>query len=152
MRWEEHQHNKSDKHFDGDPRHSAYTAFNLDYVDRIYHHLTSLVMESVIYQLEVLKDKVQDAVFALTSCICQPSATIKVNGRSFKIVRILGEGGFSFVYLAQDEHSGVSYLLHSTALPTLSCRTPQREFALKKIRCPTGQEGVKEVRASSATR
>ncbi|KAG9038734.1 hypothetical protein FS837_001194 [Tulasnella sp. UAMH 9824] len=82
-------------------------------------------MESVIYQLEVLKDKVQDAVFALTSCICQPSATIKVNGRSFKILRILGEGGFSFVYLAQDEHSG-------------------REFALKKIRCPTGQEGVKE--------
>ncbi|KAG8928393.1 hypothetical protein FRC01_006016, partial [Tulasnella sp. 417] len=82
-------------------------------------------MESVIYQLEVLKDKVQDAVFALTSCIFQPSATIKVNGRSFKIVRILGEGGFSFVYLAQDEHSG-------------------REFALKKIRCPTGQEGVKE--------
>lgn len=24
-----------------------------------------------------------------------------------KIVRVLGEGGFSFVYLAQDEHSGV---------------------------------------------
>jgi hypothetical protein len=25
-----------------------------------------------------------------------------------KIVKVLGEGGFSFVYLAQDEHSGVS--------------------------------------------
>ena len=24
-----------------------------------------------------------------------------------KIVKVLGEGGFSFVYLAQDEHSGV---------------------------------------------
>ena len=24
-----------------------------------------------------------------------------------KIIRVLGEGGFSFVYLAQDEHSGV---------------------------------------------
>ena len=25
-----------------------------------------------------------------------------------KIIKVLGEGGFSFVYLAQDEHSGVS--------------------------------------------
>ncbi len=24
-----------------------------------------------------------------------------------KIIKVLGEGGFSFVYLAQDEHSGV---------------------------------------------
>ena len=24
------------------------------------------------------------------------------------IIRVLGEGGFSFVYLARDEHSGVS--------------------------------------------
>jgi len=38
---------------------------------------------------------------------------------------VLGEGGFSFVYLAEDETSG-------------------RQFALKKIRCPTGSEGVKE--------
>ncbi|KAG8859282.1 hypothetical protein FRB96_004497 [Tulasnella sp. 330] len=82
-------------------------------------------MDSLFSHLEVLKDKVQDAVFAVTSCVCQPSATIKVNGRTFKIVKILGEGGFSFVYLAQDEQSG-------------------REFALKKIRCPTGQEGVRE--------
>jgi serine/threonine kinase 16 len=41
----------------------------------------------------------------------------------FKIVKLLGEGGFSFVYLAQDEASG-------------------KEFALKKIRCLTGAEGV----------
>ena len=25
-----------------------------------------------------------------------------------EIIKVLGEGGFSFVYLAQDEHSGVS--------------------------------------------
>lgn len=68
----------------------------------------SLTMDSLFSSLELLKEKVQDAVFALTSCVCQPSATIKVNGRSFKIVKILGEGGFSFVYLAQDEQSGVS--------------------------------------------
>ncbi|KAH8994993.1 Pkinase-domain-containing protein [Lactarius akahatsu] len=44
----------------------------------------------------------------------------------FKIEKVLGEGGFSFVYLAQDETSG-------------------KEFALKKIRCPTGSEGVELV-------
>ncbi|KAG8906340.1 hypothetical protein FRB99_007120, partial [Tulasnella sp. 403] len=82
-------------------------------------------MDLVLSSLDSLRDKAQDALFAITSCICQPSATIKVNGRSYKVLRILGEGGFSFVYLVQDEHSG-------------------REFALKKIRCPTGQEGVRE--------
>ena len=31
-----------------------------------------------------------------------------------QIIKVLGEGGFSFVYLAQDEHSGVR---HSKILP-----------------------------------
>ncbi|KAK7033383.1 Pkinase-domain-containing protein [Favolaschia claudopus] len=75
--------------------------------------------------LDNLKDQAKDAVWALSSCLCQQSAKVKINGRTFKINKVLGEGGFSFVYLAQDEHSG-------------------RQFALKKIRCPTGAEGVKE--------
>lgn len=33
---------------------------------------------------------------------CTPCSRVAV-----KIVKVLGEGGFSFVYLAQDEHSGV---------------------------------------------
>ncbi|KAJ7067119.1 kinase-like domain-containing protein [Mycena amicta] len=74
---------------------------------------------------ENFKDQAKDALWALSSCVCQQSAKVKINGRTFKIIKILGEGGFSFVYLAQDEHSG-------------------RQFALKKIRCPTGSEGVKE--------
>ncbi len=28
---------------------------------------------------------------------------------SVQIIKVLGEGGFSFVYLAQDEHSGVRF-------------------------------------------
>ncbi|KAF8121736.1 other/NAK protein kinase [Boletus edulis] len=72
-----------------------------------------------------LKDQAKDALWALSSCLCQQSAKIKINGRTFDIIKVLGEGGFSFVYLAQDETSG-------------------RQFALKKIRCPTGSEGVKE--------
>ncbi|KAH7930166.1 protein kinase [Leucogyrophana mollusca] len=75
--------------------------------------------------LDSLKDQAKDAIWALSSCLCQQSAKVKINGRTFNIVKVLGEGGFSFVYLAQDETSG-------------------RQFALKKIRCPTGSDGVKE--------
>jgi serine/threonine kinase 16 len=66
-------------------------------------------MDTTIFRtLETLKEKAQDALFQIQACLFQPAAKIKVNGRSFKIVKILGEGGFSFVYLAQDEASGVS--------------------------------------------
>ncbi|KAM7206658.1 putative serine threonine protein [Rhypophila sp. PSN 637] len=75
-----------------------------------------------------------DMFYSLGNCLnCFPgSPTLKINGRSFKILRLLGEGGFSYVYLVQDTSS--SELL-----------------ALKKIRCPFGQESVaqamKEVEA-----
>ncbi|KAF8206142.1 other/NAK protein kinase [Mycena galopus ATCC 62051] len=78
-----------------------------------------------LHAFDNFKDQAKDALWALSSCLCQQSAKVKINGRTFKINKVLGEGGFSFVYLAQDEHSG-------------------RQFALKKIRCPTGAEGVKE--------
>ncbi|KAF9007561.1 other/NAK protein kinase [Cyathus striatus] len=75
--------------------------------------------------IDTIKDQAKDALWALSSCLCQQTPKVKINGRTFQIIKVLGEGGFSFVYLAQDEHSG-------------------RQFALKKIRCPTGSEGVKE--------
>ena len=70
--------------------------------------------------LDNVKDQAKDAFFALTGgclnlgCIgglgglTGRGATVKINGRSFKIIKVLGEGGFSFVYLAEDEGSGVS--------------------------------------------
>jgi serine/threonine kinase 16 len=89
-----------------------------------------------------LLDRLQDTIFALTSSLpcsgtsiwdmCQAlpeggassssntnsnsltSGNIKLNGRNVQIVKLLGEGGFSFVYLARDRESG-------------------REFALKKV-------------------
>ncbi|UZJ52739.1 hypothetical protein CBS101457_002059 [Exobasidium rhododendri] len=98
-----------------------------------------------------LIDRVQDTIFALTSSLpchgmswrdfCtalpeggtsasnsnasngQSSGNVKLNGRNVQIVKLLGEGGFSFVYLARDRESG-------------------REFALKKIRCPAGSEAL----------
>ncbi|KAH8148236.1 uncharacterized protein LAJ45_07688 [Morchella importuna] len=74
-----------------------------------------------------------DLVYSMTTCMsCFPSSpNLTINHRSFKILRLLGEGGFSYVYLVQDT-SGALY-------------------ALKKIRCPFGQESVqramKEVEA-----
>ncbi|KAK5789814.1 hypothetical protein VI817_008937 [Penicillium citrinum] len=50
---------------------------------------------------------------------------LKINNRSFKLLRLLGEGGFSYVYLVQDKSSS-------------------ELFALKKIRCPFGQESVSQ--------
>ncbi|KAL1851366.1 hypothetical protein VTK73DRAFT_9431 [Phialemonium thermophilum] len=75
-----------------------------------------------------------DMLYSFGSCFnCLPgSPTVKVNNRNLKILRLLGEGGFSYVYLVQD-----------TATSEL--------FALKKIRCPFGAESVaqamKEVEA-----
>lgn len=69
-----------------------------------------------------------DAVFALGSCLpCSGAgaSTLKLNGRQYEVVRLLGEGGFSFVYLVRDKNSG-------------------REFALKKIRCALGSDTFRE--------
>ena len=58
-----------------------------------------------------------DLVYSLTNCItCFPgSPRLTINNRSFKILRLLGEGGFSYVYLVQDNTGQL--------------------YALKKIRC-----------------
>ena len=65
---------------------------------------------------------------------------------SVKILKVLGEGGFSFVYLCQDEVSGVSlaFLPPLRLLVMISTIFFKREFALKKIRCPTGSEDVRQ--------
>ncbi|VDB86674.1 unnamed protein product [Peniophora sp. CBMAI 1063] len=81
--------------------------------------------QSWLVTIDRLKYHAQDALSAVTSCLWQQDQKVKINGRTFKILRVLGEGGFSFVYLAQDEAS-------------------QRQFALKKIFCPTGADGVRQ--------
>ncbi|GAA5919962.1 hypothetical protein JCM6882_005940 [Rhodosporidiobolus microsporus] len=71
-----------------------------------------------------LLDSAKDAFYALAGSCCKQDATLSLNGRTYKVLRLLGEGGFSYVYLAQDQASG-------------------RLFALKKIRCPLGSDSVK---------
>ncbi|KAI8386942.1 kinase-like domain-containing protein [Blakeslea trispora] len=65
---------------------------------------------------------VRNTVYSLTSC-CFPNPTIKINKRSYKVINLLGEGGYSFVYLVQDEHD-------------------HQLYALKKIRCPLGDRAL----------
>ncbi|KAF8469508.1 kinase-like domain-containing protein [Kalaharituber pfeilii] len=67
---------------------------------------------------------VLDLVYSLTNCMCcfPGSPRLSINNRSFKILRLLGEGGFSYVYLVQDNAGQL--------------------YALKKIRCPFGAESV----------
>jgi serine/threonine kinase 16 len=63
-------------------------------------------------------------VYSIVSCLtCFQSPVLRVNRRKYKIVRLLGEGGFSYVYLVEDIDDGQNY-------------------ALKKIRCPFGQESL----------
>ncbi|KAI5844311.1 kinase-like domain-containing protein [Tricharina praecox] len=66
-----------------------------------------------------------DLLYSLTTCIsCFPSSpNLTINARTFKILSLLGEGGFSYVYLVRSTSSGSIY-------------------ALKKIRCPFGRESV----------
>ncbi|KAF9086976.1 hypothetical protein BGX29_007829 [Mortierella sp. GBA35] len=73
---------------------------------------------------QALLATITDAIGQLTGC-CMPNPTIYINRRSFKVIKLLGEGGFSFVYLVQDVATG-------------------RLYALKKIRCPFGSEGVQD--------
>jgi serine/threonine kinase 16 len=65
-----------------------------------------------------------DLVYSLTSCMsCFPSSpNLTINSRTFKILSLLGEGGFSYVYLVRASDGAI--------------------YALKKIRCPFGQESV----------
>lgn len=63
---------------------------------------------------------ISDFTSSLLSVVCQPSSALKINGRTFNVIKLLGEGGFSFVYLATDVDS-------------------QRTFALKKIRAPNAE-------------
>ncbi|CAG8442239.1 2196_t:CDS:2, partial [Diversispora eburnea] len=65
---------------------------------------------------------VWNTLYSLTCCF--PTPILHIKSRHFKVIRLLGEGGYSFVYLVQDTSTG------------LQC-------ALKKIRCPLGTDSVR---------
>lgn len=64
-----------------------------------------------------------DLLYSLESCLtCFGSPTLNINRHNFKILKLLGEGGFSYVYLVQSQNGDT--------------------YALKKIRCPFGAESI----------
>jgi serine/threonine kinase 16 len=68
-------------------------------------------------------DLLSDLTYALASCLtCFESPVLRINRYRFHITKLLGEGGFSYVYLVQADDG--------------------QEYALKKIRCPFGPESV----------
>jgi len=99
-----------------------------------------------VHPCSSLQFYISDFTSSLLSVICQPSSALKINGRTFNVIKLLGEGGFSFVYLAGQSKSSPSLLTsrlqlelnHSFPTSTRSEDTDSgRTFALKKIRAPT---------------
>lgn len=76
----------------------------------------------------------------------RPDTTLKLNGRSFKILKLLGEGGFSYVSWPLKPHAA-SILAHAgqyfLQVYLAQDLASSRLFALKKIRCPLGAESVR---------
>lgn len=96
-------------------------------------------------------DRLQDTVLSLVSSIpCLSSSTtsqlcsffsdggeghsisseVKLNGRSIQIVKLLGEGGFSFVYLARDRSSGREFALKKVSLSAACVTSQSRQLFL----------------------
>lgn len=76
-------------------------------------------------------DRLKDALSACLSLCGSSGSSIKLNGRSYRLVKLLGEGATGFVHLAEDESSG-------------------RRFALKQMRCyqsDTLKLAMKEIEA-----
>jgi serine/threonine kinase 16 len=64
-------------------------------------------------------------------------ATLKINGRSYKIVKFLGEGGFSFVYLINDTSSGRVYALKKIMASGDAIQAAMKEIeAYRRFRHP----------------
>lgn len=57
-------------------------------------------------------------------------SSIRINAKTYKTLRLLGEGGFSYVYLCSDSNGNL--------------------FAMKKIRCSFGEESYKLARREIA--
>jgi len=60
----------------------------------------------------------QDGILAFMSCLncAGGNGTVNVNGVSYEVMQLLGEGGFSMVYLVRDRTSGRMYALKKVKL------------------------------------
>ena len=69
---------------------------------------------------------VSDILYSALSCLtCFQSPELKINHNRYRIKKLLGEGGFSYVYLVENVNN-------------------RSEYALKKIRCSFGPESLQQ--------
>lgn len=66
-----------------------------------------------------------DIVSCCLPCLGGGVPTLRINNRNFRILDLLGEGGFSYVYLVESQ-------------------SDRGLFALKKIRCPYGNANLRQ--------
>ena len=116
------------------------------------------------HSMDNIKDRIKDALWALSSCLCHPSAKIKINGRtcqlpsnSFTMTETrMSSHVFSQTKSSRSSERAASHSYTWRKMSTVvsvagwsfvlcvDCYSSQRQFALKKIRCPTGSDAVKE--------
>jgi len=84
-------------------------------------------------------DSVLDSAWALLSCLnCGAgTSTVRLNGATYEIERLLGEGGFSLVYLVRDAQTGAEYALKKVG----ACR--RADTLTCQIRCQHGAESLR---------
>jgi hypothetical protein len=49
--------------------------------------------DTVLIYLDRARYYALDAVSTISQCLCKPDATLKISGRTYKVERLLGEGG-----------------------------------------------------------
>jgi hypothetical protein len=47
-----------------------------------YNKISMSYQNSILRRFDSLRDQAKDALLALSSCVCKPAATVKVNGRT----------------------------------------------------------------------
>jgi serine/threonine kinase 16 len=123
--------------------------------------LGSTMAAQLLRAIDTLKDQAKDALWAVSSCICQQSAKVKINGRTcmsdpqchgfFAIDQLFYSQDFEgfgrrrvFICVFGPRWDKWSELPAHPYQELLLTFHIQRQFALKKIRCPTGSDAVKE--------
>lgn len=94
----------------------------------------------------------QDGILALMSCLdCADGyGTVNVNGVSYEVMQLLGEGGFSMVYLVRDRTSGRMYALKKVKL--IRKFTHLRIFLFFELKNQRDRSGVSTAMSHFGTR
>lgn len=92
----------------------------------------------LIRTLETLRDQAKDAVWALSSCLCQQTPKIKINGRTCKLLNFIPLESLCFLPLVWtfpgNGHQGLANAVASLVSPNY--QGPRRGWILIRVSCP----------------